>query len=256
MSQPPSVQQQDALTWQQAMFSSSQKSRPRPSKHYGPHDVGRVYQIHETTESVAIRVFLSSPGINDHPDLKEYCQGRLREIQARSSNIGKTRPCVVIKQPAADKGQYSTGINYSHGPQLLILATLGGTPYDDVPYVLQHFMDPMLPNSYPTAGPPVSTKPPWYNPDQWLFQFLFHSTRRIKGLWIAKRQDSLDAETGPGYQFSRDTVEYFKNRCEERMDSWGALCIKDPGFLPTCIDNFRVRCLSSAISTSTTHLCS
>ena len=248
MSHPPPVQQRDfTQTWQQSMFFSSQGKRSRPSKSYGPHDIGRVYQIHETTESVAMRVFLSSPGIDNHPDLKAYCQERLREIQAKGSEIGKTRPCVVIEQPAASENFKGTS---TLGTQLLILATLGGTPYDEIPYVLRHFMDPILPNSHPTGEIPVSTKPPWYNPHQWLFNFPFYSTRRIKGLWTGnfkKRDVPIGDLSGPGYCFDTDTVEIFKKRCEARMELWEALCTNDPTFLPGCIENFKVYSVSSVV---------
>ena len=228
-----SVQQRDFTpTWQQAMFFQSQTYRSGNSGLVSSYDIGRIYKIHETTESVAELVFLASPGIDYHPELKEDCERRLQEIQSRGSLIGKGRPCVIIQHPDGKGRKPSDHL----GPKILLLATFGGARHEDIPYVLRHFLHSILPNNHPTDKSSVSTKPTWTNPKQWLLQFPFYSSRRVEGLWTA---DLSQNDIEFGYQFSEDTMETFKEQCEEIWQLWYDLCATDPAFLPQRIQEFR-----------------
>ena len=250
MSQPSTIQGRDfAQTWQQAMFFPSQISRADSSQPRDSYDIGRIYNIHETTESVAMLVFLSSPGIDNHPELKAFCKARLRNIRARNSGIGKNRPCVVVMPPHSEDRKRA---DHSR-PDILIFATFGGTPYDQIPYVLRHFLDSVLPNVFCTGGPPVSTKPPWTNPKQWLLQFLFQSSRKIEGFWSTDEQDTPDSDSQSSYIFSEETVDVLKQRRKAKQESWDGLCMSDPTFLPKRIEEFKVRCISSVALSAISH---
>ncbi|KAI0701020.1 hypothetical protein C8T65DRAFT_741912 [Cerioporus squamosus] len=203
---------------------------------------GHVCTIFESLATPIEHILLGSPGIQDNPESLKRCEDSLAAIQAEGSLIGKNRPCIIL---SSVEGGETTGVN------LILLGTLGMTPYNELPLLYRLFVSAVSPNPF-SGSPHFHIVPPWTNPHQWAIAFVFRSTRPLKGLWPRARSDlqlpngeivstpsPYCVGTKPIYRASPATRPLILQKCRSNLETWSERCIADPTLVVQCEEGFR-----------------
>ncbi|KAI0774912.1 hypothetical protein BD413DRAFT_611897 [Trametes elegans] len=198
-------------------------------------------------------ILACSPGIKEHPHLRQKYLDRLDEIygSTHARGLGKDRPCIIMSD--ADKDL----------PTICVMGTFGGAKPGELGTLNNHFCIPMFPDLGVKSGTEEGDAPDgsakevdhihsrpcaWPNERQWVMAHEYRSPRPMMSSWppMSQRRRSSRADvngageldmtstTAPIYSLDRETHRWLRVVSKKRLASWLKMCEADLEFAPRC----------------------